>query len=251
MLPTSQFVQKVLSLSLFDPVYQDIPEQLKSAYYTEVCNEFNIAIQIVGKNLVSGYFRTFTNYTTNEGYAVIDTTLGDTVDGGWTVSTVTFQFNIQNYPLKWKDNDDFMRSMPLLTIPGYPSTWTWHVPTQSIWIYPIPVVGGTFRTLIRPLLPSLSVSSGPTYVFTPSTIDFPTENNFLDYLTFYLAERMCINHNAPFSSEKQNKLKELGAQLVGNKQLNCKLNTLAVQCTQVRECAPFPYFYYLSGGGPQ
>jgi len=250
---TQSIVEKIIYLSLYDPRYNQIPEQDKLVIYQTVCDEFNSFTQIEGKNLTTSYSNAYTISSTSNGYGVIDTTLGGTVPGNWTIENVTFNFVNINYPLTYLDNEEFQSNVAITNVPGYPNIWTWYLPTQSIWVYPMPVVSGQFIVLGRPLLPTISVtydSGSNTYTFSPTTIDFPVENNFLEYAKFYTAQQVCFYFNAVFSEQKEKKLESLKKKLINNRQANFAFKTLPAQLTvgSSKNKLVFPYFYYMSGG---
>ena len=251
---TASIVEKILYLSLYDARYQQIPEQDKLTIYQIICDEFNNFSQIEGKNLSTSYTKLYTNVSSGYGYSIIDTTLGNTVSGNWSMESVTFNFANINYPLTYVDNEDFQSKITLINVPAFPSLWTWYMPTQSIWVYPMPVVQGTFITLGRPLLPTISVTYDPDdnlYIFSPTDIDFSVENNFLEYAKYYTAQQVCIYFNAVFSEQKERRLEGLKKELINNKEANFTMKTLPAQLTigNPKRKFIFPYFYYLSGGG--
>jgi hypothetical protein len=254
--PTTQsIVEKILYLSLYDARYQQIPEQDKLTIYQIICDELNQFSQIEGKNLTTSYTKSYTNaVNSGTGYSIIDTTVGNTVPGNWTIENVTFNFANINYPLTYTDNENFQSQIALINVPSFPSIWTWYLPTQSIWVYPIPVVQGTFFTLGRPLLPTISVTYDPEdnlYIFDPTDIDLPVENNFFKYATYYTAQQVCEYFNSVFSEQKEKTLEKLKRQLLNNKEANFVMKTLPSELTMgnSKSDPSFPYFYYLSGGG--
>lgn len=250
---TQTLVEDILYLSLYDRKYLEIPEQDKPVVYPLVCNAFNRFIQREGVNLTASKIYKYSNYAVQNGYAAIDTTLGGTTPGQWNVNSVTFQFAQLNYPLAYKDNESFLNSISLIGVPSYPEIWSWYLPTQTIMVYPIPVVSGVFSTLSRPLMPNISVAAiGNVYTFTPATLDFDFEANFLDFLEYSIARTICVESNAPFTAQKEAELKRLENKLLNNRQPgNILLNKGASELTlKTRpQNNSYPWFYYMSGGG--
>lgn len=244
---TSDVVANIMYLSLYDRKTAQIPEQDKLVTYQLICNEINDFAQVEGKNLTSGSIVSYSSYAVTDGYITIAT--GS--PGVWAAGSLNFEYSSISAPLTYVENEEFLNIPRVTNAVGIPQMWTWYAPTQSILVYPIPAMPGVFNGLMRAMLPTVSVTFvTPNYIFTPVTLPLTLEANFTKYMTYFVAQEICVQSNSPFSAEKERRLAFYKKSLTGNKQPNGSLRAMPAGMTlgNSKKTLPFPYMYYLSGG---
>ncbi len=220
---TANLVDDIRFLSIDDRKQPYLANEDKLVLYRQICEEMNIFAQVSGTELITGYQQSFTSYTSQNGYAIISTPF-------WAVSNVTFIWNntINKY-LTHQDNETFFNNIKYTALVGIPQCWTFYLPTQSIYIYPVPSISGTFVALGSPQIPEISVSfDGTNFTFTPSTLDLPVELNFVKYMKYSVAQAICAAFNVSFGEERERALNVLHKTLRSNNRATFKpFSTLA------------------------
>lgn len=157
------------------------------------------------------------------------------------VDTVNFVLNTTSYVLTQVSLTQFKEQQNIIGLTGMPSIYYFDELTQSIMVYPRPA-NPQYRFTVWGRIQQVTLSMFDT---VPANMP-PFMRNAVIY---ELAYRMATEYGMPWENGKENTRQSLVASLKNKKSIDLRAPVdLAFPLPNESESAPFPWFYYMSGG---
>lgn len=157
------------------------------------------------------------------------------------VETVNFILNTTSQPLQRVTLTQFKEQQNIIGLLGIPAIYYFDELNQTVEVYPRPAnpqyqftIWGKISQVTLDMNDAIPANMPP---FMKSAI------------IYELAARICQKYGVPWSPEKENQRQSLIMSLKNKKGINLSARrSLAFGLPQSSQMAPFPWFYYVSGG---
>jgi len=219
-------IERAIYLSVQDEEFQ--PE-INSLYLQRGLDELNLILDEWRTLIPWSQTVTFSNVDDLENSAFVS------------VETVNFILNTTSYPLQRVTLTQFKEQQNIVGLIGIPAIYYFDELMQSIIVYPAPAnpeyqftVWGKIQQVMLGLYDSIPANMPP---FMKSAV------------IYELSYRICQKYGTPWAPEKEAQRQSLIQSLKNKKGINLSARrNLAFGLPNSSDIAPFPWFYYVSGG---
>lgn len=158
------------------------------------------------------------------------------------VSQVNYVLNNVQMPLRQVDLTRFVEIQNVLNLMGIPEIWYWNELTQTIMVYPGPSNPSYQFTVWG------RVAQQPLGLFDQLPANMPSF--MINAVTYEVAFRLAAEYGVDWNDKKESQRQSLLRNLRNKKSIDLSpQREIVFGYPGSAQIPPFPFFYYLSGGG--